>query len=223
MGDQTSRHPTLRGSEADPSPFLLQHRLQRCSAACLMAKWRPQWLGWTSAWLLIATLLAVAAVHPAMAQQPCLKLVFNRYCLGGDVNAMAQQSAPAMRQDEGDRVALIYYEGRERIYVLAWRGRVYKVLRAYRIASQLHYEELYRLLRDKYGDGEDRSSFPASARTTGLKQIAIRRGEGQAAHFWQASEGWHIELSWTREMGLALAYIADELDQAQTAAVQSGY
>lgn len=223
MGDQISRHPMLRGSLNHLSQILVQYRLQPCSPACLSYPSRPQWFAWTLTWLLIATLLAVAAVHPAMAQQPCLKQVFNRYCLGGDVNVMAQQSAPALRQDEGDRIALIYYEGRERIYVLAWRGRVYKVLRAYRIASQLHYEELYRLLRDKYGDGEDRSSFPASARTPGRKQIAIRRGEGEAAHVWQTSEGWHIELSWTREMGLALAYIADELDQAQTAAVQSGY
>ena len=220
MGDQTSRPPTLRGSLTDLSQLPVQHRFQSCRRR---RSRRDPRLRWTLTWLLIGTLLAVAAVQPAMAQQPCLKQVFNRYCLGGDVNVMAQQSAPALRQDEGDRVALIYYEGRERIYVLAWRGRVYKVLRAYRIASQLHYEELYLLLRDKYGDGEDRSSFPASARTPGRKQIAIRRGEGQAAHVWQTSEGWHIELSWTREMGLALAYIADELDQAQTAAVQSGY
>ncbi|MGD8206904.1 MAG: hypothetical protein PVH47_02380 [Thiohalocapsa sp.] len=179
---------------------------------------------WPFAWL-YPWVLAVLCCLPvaAVAQAPCLKLVFNRYCLGGDVNALAQQLPPVLRDDEGHRVALIYYEGRDRIYVLAWRGRIYKVLRRYPVASKLRYEELYLILREKYGDGEDRSRFPADATTAGRKQIAIRRGEGVAAHVWQASEDWHLELSWTRELGLALAYIADELDRAQSAAMQSGY
>ena len=166
-------------------------------------------------------LLLWPAVSPA--QQPCLKLVFNQYCLGGDVNALAQQQPPAMREDQAERVALVYYEGRDRDYVLAWRGAVYKVLREHRIASQLHYEDLYRLLREKYGDGEDRSTFPSYAHTPGRKQISIRRGEGRAVHVWETGQGWHIELSWTRETGLALAYIADDLERQQAAAVQSGY
>jgi hypothetical protein len=173
--------------------------------------------------LLACLLVGFAAVQPATAQQPCLKLVFNRYCLGGDINALAQQAPPAMRQDEGERVALVYYEGRDPVYVLAWRGRVYKVVRAYRVASHLRYEELYRLLREKYGEGIDRSRFPPDARTPGRKQIAIRRGEGRAVHVWSLTEGWHPELSWTREPGLALAYYADELDRAQAAVVESGY
>ncbi len=159
----------------------------------------------------------------ANAPQPCLKLVFNRYCLGGDVNALAQQQPPALRQDQGERVALIYYEGRDRVYVLAWRGAIYKVLRDHRIASKLHYEDLYQILRRKYGEGEDRSSFPADAVTPGRKQIAIRRGEGRAVHVWDGGAGWHVELSWTRETGLALAYIADALDEQQAAAMESGY
>lgn len=174
--------------------------------------------------LVLVTASGLTLSGAALAQQsPCLKLVFNRYCLGGDVNALAQQQPPAMRQDQGERLALVYYEGRERVYVLAWRGVVYKVLREHRIASQLRYEDLYLLLRDKYGAGEDRSSFPPDARTPGRKQIAIRRGEGRAVHVWEPGAGWRIELSWTRETGLALAYIAEDLDAQQAAAVAGGY
>lgn len=171
--------------------------------------------------LVLFGLLLVPAV--GAAQQPCLKLVFNRYCLGGDANALARQRPPALRQEQDQRLALIYYEGRDRDYVLAWRGAIYKVLRDHRIASQLNYEDLYRLLREKYGDGEDRSSFPSYARSPGRKQISIRRGEGRAVHVWDSGAGWHIELSWTRETGLALAYIADDLDAQQSAAVERGY
>jgi hypothetical protein len=154
---------------------------------------------------------------------PCLKLVFNKYCLGGDVNALAQQQPPVLREDHGERVALIYSDSRDRDYVLAWRGSVYKVLREHRIASQLQYEDLYRLLREKYGEGQDQSSFPAYARTPGRKQISIRRGEGRAVHVWETGLGWRIELSWTRETGLALAYIANDLDNQQSATRHGGY
>lgn len=171
----------------------------------------------------VCSLLLPGPATCANAPQPCLKLVFNRYCLGGDVNALAQQQPPALRQDQGERVALIYYEGRNRVYVLAWRGAIYKVLRDHRIASKLHYEDLYQILRRKYGEGEDRSSFPDDALTPGRKQIAIRRGEGRAVHVWQTDAGWQVELSWTRETGLALAYIADALDEQQAAAMESGY
>jgi hypothetical protein len=44
-----------------------------------------------------------------------------------------------------------------------------------------------------------------------------------AAHVWKVPEGWRLELTWTREMGLSLAYVADELDRQQAAAMQSGY
>ena len=171
----------------------------------------------------LLALIAAVAAAPVSAEQPCLKLVFNQYCLGGDINVLAQQSPPALRDQDGDRSALIYFEGGEKIYVLAWRGRIYKVLRRYPVASQLRYEEIYHLLRDKYGNGEDHSYFPDHARTPGLKQIAIRRGEGQAIHVWPLTEGWHIELSWTRELGLAVAYIADEIERQQAKAFQSGY
>lgn len=168
-------------------------------------------------------LLTILVPQTGAARPDCLKLVFNRYCLGGDIDNMAQQMPPAMRQDQGERIALIYHEGLERDYVLAWGGKIYKVVRIYRTASQLRYEELYRLLRNKYGEGADQSSFPSTAHTPGRKQIAIRRGEGYAAHVWPLSQGWHPKLSWTRELGLALSYVADALDQEQAKTSNSGY
>lgn len=171
-------------------------------------------------WLVGAPALAAPAPPAA---EPCLKLVFGRFCLGGDVNALLQREAPALRLDEGERMALTYYDGPEPLYVLAWRGRIYKVVRSYRVATQLRYDELYVLLQDKYGPGEDQSRFPATADTAGRRQIAIRRGEGLARHGWRVDGGWRIELGWTREQGLALAYVAEALDSSQAATSQSGF
>jgi hypothetical protein len=172
--------------------------------------------------MLIGLLLLPLAGYP---DQTCLKLVFNRYCLGGDVNQWLHTNPqPLVRHPQGERLALIYPENRERVYVLAFRGQIYKVLRRYRQATQLKYEDLYALLRDKYGLGEDRSEFPEYALNAASRLGAIRRGEGRATHVWEPQDApWHIELNWTREMGLTLAYIADALDEQQQRATEQGY
>lgn len=171
----------------------------------------------------IAALL-MCSIAGVRADEACLKRVFNRFCLGGDVNLVLRQGAqPAVRQADGERLALVFMDGRARLYVLAFRGRVYKVVRGYRSATQLRYEELYALLRKKYGEGEDHSRFPSYADTSGRKVSAIRRGDGQANYRWEPAESWSVELSWTRELGLAVSYIANALDSKQREALESGY
>lgn len=175
------------------------------------------------AWLLLAVLFL--AREAAGAQETCLKLVFNRYCLGGDINAqLLQQPQPLFQQPDGDLLAAVYQEGKERIYVMAYRGRIYKVLRQYHPATQLHFDDLYNVLRGKYGSGEDRSRFPSYARTPSSKLGAIRRGDGQAVHVWEvAEEGFHVELSWTREMGLTLSYFANDLADQVSRITEQGF
>jgi len=172
--------------------------------------------------LFFATGLALAPLG-AHADNPCLKLVFGRYCLGGDVNPLLQsQPPPLARETEGNSLALVFGEDVDQIYVLAFDGRIYKVLRSYRVATQLRYDEMYGLLRDKYGPGEDRSRFPEYASTPGRRLASIRRGEGRALHVWKPADNWHIELTWTRELGLSLAYIADAIEAEREAQMGRG-
>lgn len=157
------------------------------------------------------------------ADEPCLKLVFGRYCLGGDVGPLLQSVPPPIaRQDQGASLALVFPEGSDRSYVLAFSSRIYKVVRAFSVSTQLRYEDTYAALRDKYGPGQDKSRFPDYATTPARRLASIRRGEGRALHVWTPSPSWHVELSWTREMGLALAYIATELNSARAAQIESG-
>jgi len=160
----------------------------------------------------------------AAAQDSCLKRVFGRYCLGGDINVLLRQAPQSMAQQvDGERHALIYPKGGDDLYVMAFRNRIYKVLLRYGTASQLRYEDLYRLLRKKYGLGRDESRFPQNANTPARRLVAIRRGEGRAIHIWRPAKTWHIELSWTREMGLALAYMDSATDAQQQAERDGGY
>ncbi|NCA71604.1 MAG: hypothetical protein EOM91_16265 [Sphingobacteriia bacterium] len=167
--------------------------------------------------------LALASVVPAQAAEPCLKLVFGSYCLGGDVRPLLQAVPPPVtRQEQGASLALVFLDGADRTYVMAHQGRIYKVVRAYASATQLRYEETYAALRQIYGAGEDQSRFPEDAITTTRRLTAIRRGEGRALHVWIPSPDWRIELGWTREMGVSLTYLATQLAAARAAQSDGG-
>jgi hypothetical protein len=181
-----------------------------------------------------AAVAPIAAVPPAQVQaaspvvQPgttldgCIKQVFGLYCLGADINVLLRQNPPGDQQRDGERLALIYDQGTEQDYVMAFRGGVYKVVRQFRIETQLKYQDIYAQLREKYGAGEDRSLFPAYAEGPASRQGSIRRGDGKAIHVWNPAETWRIELTWTREFGLSLAYVDNVLEAQQRAAVQRG-
>ncbi len=173
-------------------------------------------------WLTLVLGLGLAA-GGAWAEGECLKLVFGRYCLGGDVGPLLQGPAqPLARETEGKGLALVFDDEADRVYVLSYGGRIYKVLRSHGVATQLRFEEILALLREKYGMGEDRSQFPEGAATPGRRLAAIRRGEGRALQVWRPSDAWHIELSWTRETGLALAYVADAIEAERAAELSQG-
>jgi hypothetical protein len=197
---------------------------------------RTSWSGLGLRWTLGLSLLAAASAS-AQTQTPaptapakapnqtdgtCLKQVFGLYCLGSDINLLLRQRPPTSQQRDGDHLALIYDQGSEQDYVLAYQGTVYKVVRQFRIETQLKFQEIYSALREKYGPGKDRSLFPAYADNPARRQGSIRRGDGKAIHVWAPDETWRIELTWTREFGLALAYVDNALDASQRAAVQRG-
>ena len=121
---------------------------------------------------------------------------------------------------EKHRTAVIYSEGRQRYYAMSFDGRIYKILRTFDPATQLRFNDLQALLKRKYGNPDDHSHYPDYARSPALKLGAIRRGEGRARLTWSPSgQGWDVVLSWTREMGLTLAYV----DRERQASMRSAF
>lgn len=172
---------------------------------------------------ILVLVLTTCLNPPAVADEPCFKMVFGRYCLGGDVRPLLQAVPPPIaRQDQGASLALVFVEGPDRFYVLAYTNRIYKVVRAYGVSTQLRFDEIVGALREIYGPGEDRSRYPEDATTPARRLVAIRRGEGRALYVWAPAPTWRIELSWTREMGLSLAYVATELSAARAAEAEGG-
>lgn len=205
---QAPGQPPVAAPRAAPAPAAAPPQVQAPSAAPSAAQ--P------------ATQPTPPAQPQALGQDGCIKQVFGLYCLGADANALLRQRPPTSQERDGERLALIYDQGTEQDFVMSFRGRVYKVVRQFRIETQLKYQDIYAQLREKYGDGEDRSLFPSYAETPASRQGSIRRGDGKAIHVWTPAETWRIELTWTREFGLSLAYVDNALEAQQRAAVQRG-
>jgi len=169
-------------------------------------------------WTLLAALVAAVPIV-AVAEDACVKRVFGNYCLGGQISEQTRKDPKFVhQQQEGDRFAVVYVEGDEKIYVMAYKQRIYKVLRRYDSPTVLRYSDLQTLLTDKYGPPQDLSRYPGYAKNRASKMGAIRRGEGYAELLW-APEGvdWSITLGWTRELGLTLDYRVKDLDEEQRA------
>ena len=171
----------------------------------------------------ILVLLLFLAATTAQAES-CAKQVFGRYCLGGSLaGQLRADPAPAFRQDEGDHQGLVYRHGGEWVYVLAYKGRIYKVVRRYRPGTRRIFTELEGELVEKYGPFEEHNRFPPYASREGLQIAAIRRGDAWVLHRWRPKgQPWRVELSWTRDMDVALAYILEDLDAEQQAAREEG-
>ena len=160
----------------------------------------------------------------ASAEESCLKRVFGEYCLGGSMQQLLQRHPNGMLSQQGsERSAVVYPQGREHTYVMSYQGSIYKILHTFEPANRIKLKELRERLESKYGAYRDGSQYPAYARTLASKIGAIRRGEGMLTYVWQSpGEDWNIELSWTRELGIALAYLANELNLVQLQAVERG-
>jgi len=177
----------------------------------------------TLSWLVGIFLLAGPGL--VMAGDACLKLVFDAYCLGGDINRLAKSRSDMLyRQVQGERLALVYPEQEDTVYVLGFRGRIYKVVRKFGAANRLRFEDLLRLLTGKYGPSQDRSQFPAYARNEASRIGAIRRGDGQALHVWRPQgQQWLLRLRWGQELGVSLEYVAEGLAGQEDDPGLSGY
>jgi len=160
--------------------------------------------------LLVLIILVLPITNDRVyAEEACLLRVFGQYCLGGDIVALSRgQPGFIHQQRKGERFALIYPAGREKDYVMAHRNRIYKVLRKFDPSTSSRYREWRNLLTQQYGRPGEDSRFPLHATGLAAKISAIQRGEGKALLRWHpAATPWHIELGWTQEMGLHLAYI----------------
>lgn len=146
--------------------------------------------------LILPLLLSVLATAPSQADEPCLKQVFNHYCLGGP--------APAdLVADDNGRV--IIEDAKGNIALQITDGRIATVSRELRPANWLNFTDLKGKLVRLYSTATDVSDFPRYATSRSSKLNAIRAGRGYAAARWE-QQGWAIQLDWRSLDNMQLRY-----------------
>ena len=156
--------------------------------------------------------------------QTCLKQVFDSYCLGGSFKELLQQHPPNMQpRTKGERSGVIYNKDNEEIYVMAYKGIIYKIVHTYEPETLVTMKQLQRRLQREYGDYQDRSEYPDKTQNQSKQLGYIRRGEGELRYVWQpAGQAWRVELGWVRKLGINISYFVNELDEMQEEAALKG-
>jgi hypothetical protein len=169
--------------------------------------------------LLCVPIIAVGAETPL-----CIRQVFQDYCLGGTLTRQLEQNPVEMQpRSKGERRGVIYHKDNEKIYVMAYKGIIYKILHTFEPESLVTLRELQRHLQRKYGRYEDRSEYPEETQNKSRQVNYIRRGEGELRYVWQLpGHAWRVELGWTRRLGVTVTYFVNELDEMQEAATLQG-
>ncbi|MDJ0806723.1 MAG: hypothetical protein QNJ78_07800 [Gammaproteobacteria bacterium] len=158
------------------------------------------------------------------AADQCVKLVFEDYCLGGSMSRQLEKTPTDMRpQVYGERKGVIFEMDNEKIYVMSYKGIIYKILHTFEPETQATLKDLRRRLERKYGRFEDRSEYPEETENKARHMSFIRRGEGELKNVWQLpDQQWRVELGWSRKLGVSVAYYMNELDELQKEAALKG-
>lgn len=136
----------------------------------------------------------------------CVKKVFLKFCLGGDINDIIKNYHPDEDREKNGMRSLLYRQGNEVTMVSEWKGRTVRIARFYKPGSWLTYLRLQGKLADLYGAGKDDSFFPDYADSQSSKATSISLGKGRAKHVWDQDK-WSLSLVWSsNRTGVMLIY-----------------
>lgn len=136
----------------------------------------------------------------------CLKKVFHNYCLGGPV-----EDLPKSLHQYNSKFGYVY-AFKDGIDVFSFKGRIFKITKLLAEGKRytwLKYLTITGKLKEKYGEPEDHSYFPAYADDPSDKETQIHIGGGEIIYQWH-QKGWRVLFSWTENLA-ALFYLHDEL------------
>jgi hypothetical protein len=134
----------------------------------------------------------------------CIKEVFERFCLGGDLKSLPPNP---VRKDSDSMI----WAMTQPTFVFIVEGRVGAVGRLYAPGTWLSYRDVLAQLVEKYGPGNDLSHFPSYADDDSSRETAIAVKKGRAARQWK-EEGFTIELKWEDRDHVMLIYWHNELE-----------
>ncbi len=154
----------------------------------------------------LVVLIGATAHASSSGADGCTKLIFNRFCLGGQINTL---DGIASRQSIGDDATLHVLENTPKhIELIERQGRITAVLRREQPGGWLNFTEWKTKLVRLYGKGQDLGYFPDYATSRSSRLNAINAGKGFAHFRWQ-EVGWSVSLRWNHRDYLELHYELD--------------
>ncbi len=153
----------------------------------------------------------------AGAQEPCLKEVFNRYCLGGPIAPVLEAGAPVFKQDRGATTYYAFQDGADEALVAAFDGKIATVSRRFNPATMVTFARVRAQLVELYSQPRRNATLPDYTRgdLTAIEN-AVNVGRGRVSDTWQR-DGWRVTLAWDQR-GIMLLYSHDALREARKTA-----
>lgn len=147
----------------------------------------------------------------------CVKQVFNRYCLGGDINTfLATQASPpeAVSLDSGGSRYLLQNNGKT-IILTTHENTITSVTRHETPGDWINYTAWKVKLVRLYGKGEDLSDFPRYASSRSSRLNALNAGKGHAEFTWD-QHNHRIKLIWDSPDFIKLSYQLSTIQAGET-------
>ncbi len=168
---------------------------------------KPRTLRYCFALFAILTCLTA----PTVNADDCIKKVFNRYCLGGDIEDSLAGIATEPKVLELDNNQILYTldTNGKTLRITSENSIVQRVVREEKPGGWINYTAWKVKLIRLYGRGKDLSSFPPYASSRSSRLNAINAGRGSAEFRWD-QDGYSIALVWKNPGFLELQYVLEE-------------
>lgn len=152
--------------------------------------------------LFMLVLMTLFSIRGVLAE-PCVKKIFNRYCLGGLESTMPN-GVEKVSDSDGIEIYRVANE-KKRIELTIRDGRISAVTRRETPGSWLNFTDWKAKLLRLYGRGEDIGYFPPYASSRSSRLNAINAGKGYAHTQWQQSH-WLVSVIWDHRDYISLRY-----------------
>ena len=137
--------------------------------------------------------------------EPCVKRVFNQFCLGGAANTLMSAEPTTTKQEDDGTTLYEFSVSGKHVNVLAKDDTIIAVERYEPPGNWLNFTDWKVKLVRLYGRATDQSTFPAYATSRSSRLNALKAGKGVAKASW-SEPGWSVTLVWKEPEFIRLKY-----------------
>ena len=139
-----------------------------------------------------------------MSAETCTKLVFNEFCLGGEISPQSLENRLKLSQQK-EESQHYFSTADKRIIVTTYQNKITSVERQEEPGNWLNFTAWKVKLIRRYGQAKDQSNLPSYATSRSSRFNVIKAGKGVAQVSWP-QENWTVTLRWDTPDFIRLQY-----------------